>query len=212
MKDQYLAAMKADAIPEGWSQLWYVAKQTIPAHTISFRHGSTVVLPGGTYTYLRRLTDSTLYDQPPGDVVMEDTPFELKTHLGFVMRAHGKVLVTGLGLGCVLRGLLQNPRVDHVTCIENSKDVLKLVAPHMPTERLTIIEAEALEWTCKNKEKFDCGWHDLWTDRDSGEPHLDIWHGRLLVNCSRTVRYQGAWAFSRVMKRLVQRKGVPWMG
>src|SRR6185369_8969082 len=111
------------------------------------RNWKPVTLPAARYTYLRFLTDKTLYSEHPGAVVMEDTPFELRTHLGFVMRAHGRVLITGLGLGCVIRGLLENPKVEHVTCIENSKDVLKLVAPYMPTERLEIVEADALEWT-----------------------------------------------------------------
>jgi hypothetical protein len=36
---------------------------------------------------------------------MNDFPQELKKHLDFVLRARGRVLVTGLGLGCVVRGL-----------------------------------------------------------------------------------------------------------
>lgn len=143
---------------------------------------------------------------------MEDTPFELQTHLGFVMRARGSVLVTGLGLGCVTRGLPSNPSVEHVTCIEKSKDVLKLVGPHMPKDRLTIIEADALEWTATNKEKFDCAWHDLWTDQSSGEPHLDIWHTALLRYCRHTVKRQGAWAFDKRAKKYLLKKGFDWIG
>jgi hypothetical protein len=208
----YLDAMKATAIPEAWSGVWFVAKLKMPNCRVTPRHGKPVVLPCGTYTYLKRLTDSTLYQIPPGDVVMEDTPFELRTHLGFVLHAYGKVLVTGLGLGCVIRGLLANDKVEHITCIENSSDVLTLVAPYMPTDRLTIIEADALKWTAQNKEHFDCGWHDLWTNRDEGEPHLDVWHTRLINNCRETVRQQGAWAYSREMKRYLQKFNFPWIG
>lgn len=120
--------------------------------------------------------------------------------------------MTGLGLGCVVRGLLANPDVQHVTCIEDSDDVLKLVGSHMPKERLTILEADALEWTAKNTEPFDCAWHDLWTDRGNGEPHLDHWHAALLMNCRKTVKRQGAWAFDRQIKKHMIHRGFPWMG
>lgn len=143
---------------------------------------------------------------------MEDTHFELQTHLDFVMRACGSVLVSGLGLGCVVRGLLTNPNVHHVTCIENSRDVLKLVAPHMPKDRLTIVEADALEWTAKNNERFDFAWHDLWTDRDNGEPPLDHWHAQLLMNCRGTASVQGAWSFDRNIKKSLVRRGFQIVG
>lgn len=211
-KQELLTAMKADSIPAGWSGLWYIYKIKFTKSTPNFRHSKPVVVPPGDYTFLHRLTDASLYSDPPGECVMEDTPFELSTHLGFVMRAYGQVLVTGLGLGCVVRGLLANRAVGHVTVVENSPDVLKLVAPHMAQDRLTIVEADALEWTVKNKERFDCAWHDLWTNRGAGEPHLDHWHARLLMNCRDTVKYQGAWAMDRLIKKKLVSRGFHWMG
>lgn len=212
LKSDYLAAMKADCVPGGWSNLWFVEKVHMKHAGYGRRDGKLVRLDAGHYTYLRCITDSTLYLSPPGEVVMEDTPYELRTHLGFVMRARGKVLVTGLGLGCVIRGLLKNPKVEHVTCLENSEDVLNLVSAWMPADRLTIIEADALEWTAQNKEHFDCAWHDLWTNRDKGEPHLDVWHTRLFLNCQKNIRHQGAWAFKKDAKALLVRRGFQWIG
>ena len=207
-----LKAMKADAIPTDWQGLWFIIKQSYETARVSQRMGKTVVLPAGSYTFLLRVTDSTLMNQPPGDVVMEDTPFELKTHLGFILSAYGRVLVTGLGLGCVVRGLLARPQVEHVTCIENSPEVLRMVQPYMPTERLTIVEDDALKWTARNREHFDCAWHDLWTNRDSGEPHLDVWHTEMMMNCHHTVYKQGAWAYNRNLKRKLIGFGFPWIG
>jgi hypothetical protein len=211
-KEIMLEDMKAVSIPEGWSNMWYVMKTTVPQDTETLRHGKCVMLPTGVYTFLYRLTDSTIYNMPPGDLVMEDTPFELNTHIGFVLRAYGNVLVTGLGLGCVVRGLLANPNVTRVVCVENSPDVLKLVAPHMPTDRLAIIEADAFRWIANNKERFDCAWHDLWTNRDAGEPHLDVWHTRLLIECRRFAKQQGAWALNRTIKQKMVRHGFQWLG
>ena len=207
----YLSAMKAEAVPEGSSGLWLVHKVNLPKGKLTLHEGEWIDTPPGEYTWLRRLTDATIHLM--GEIVMEDTPHELKTHLGFVMRAYGRVLVTGLGLGCVVRGLLENPRIEHITCIEDSPDVLKLVLPYMPlTDRLTIIEAEALKWTAQNKVAFDCAWNDLWTNRDDGEPHLDIWHTQLFTDCRGMVKHQGAWGFHRAAKRLLIKHGFQWMG
>lgn len=191
--------------------MWHIIKVDA-AEFPRKRHGKPIVLPPGTYTLLLRLTDSTLHQNPPGETVMEDTPYELQTHLNFVIRASGRVLVTGLGLGCVVRGLLKNPVVEHVTCIENSPDVLQLVAPHMPKDRLTLVEADARSWTASNQDNFDCAWHDLWTNQDGGEPHLNYWHSEVLLNCRKTVRRQGAWKFDRTLKRYLVAQGFNWIG
>lgn len=204
-KRQILFAAKALNIPAGRAGLWLIEKTTykIPVQTVKGW------LPLGTYTHLFHTSLGRLHLSPPGEVVMEDTPFELIKHLDFMMRAHGRVLVTGLGLGCVVRGLLANEQVSHITCIERSADVLSLVQPYMPTDRLTIIQADALEWTEKNTAVFDCAWHDVWTNREEGEPHLDAWHMRLLINCHKFVAgWQGAWAFNRDFRQALKQKGL----
>lgn len=208
MINKILKSARAESIPEGHSGYWFIHKRKVKTDTPSTHHGRDVICPAGTYTYLWRITDSGLAAGVPGDIVMEDTPFEIKTHMNFMLRANGNVLVTGLGLGCVVRGLLANPNVEHVTCIEKEKDVLDLVQPHMPTDRLTIIHADALEWTRKNKELFDFAWHDLWTCEESGEPSLSFWHAECLMNCRSRVKYQGAWAFPRSFQRFIKTKGV----
>lgn len=212
LKSAILSAMRAECIPAGCSGVWCVNKLGFDSPVLTERHGKPVILPAGTYTFLQRLTEGTLMHIPPGETVMEDTPFELRTHLGFALQARGRVLVTGLGLGCVVRGLLANPAVEHVTVIENSPDVLRLVTPYMPAERLKIIEADALEWAARNTDSFTCAWHDLWTNREAGEPHLDLWHARLMLYCKNKIPQQGAWAFNRQMKRHLALKGFRWMG
>lgn len=211
-KADYLTAMRAEHIPAKWSNLWFVHKFHATDTRLAERFGKPVVLPKGVYTYLYCMTEGTMMHNPPGELVMEDTPFELATHVGLVMRAHGKVLVTGLGLGCVVRGLLHNPAVEHVTCIEKSQDVLNLVGPYMPTERLTIVYADALKWAAKNKQVFDVGWHDLWTNRCEGEPHLDRWHLQLMMALRFRVKQQSAWGFRKDVKHLMIRRGFPWVG
>ncbi len=206
--DTILSAAKASHIPVGESGLWFIFRREINRDRVVDYRGQERILPAGEITYLMRTTMGTLHRDPQGEVVMEDTIFELNTHLGFILKASGNVLVTGLGLGCVVRGLLANPNVDHITCIEKSEDVLKLVQPHMPKERLTIIHADALEWTKDNDFSFDYAWHDLWTDQGEGEPHLDVWHMELITNCINKVENQGAWRLLRPFKRKLAKGGI----
>lgn len=195
-----MAAM-ATHIPEASSGLWYVKRYSLAKPLTVMRTGGPLTMPPGTYTQLWRYTEATLHVL--GELVMQDTQQELNTHLNFMLRARGKVLITGLGLGCVTRGCLANPNVERVTVIERDPDVLKLVRPYMEEgERLEIIVADALQWTRENPRKFDSAWHDLWNDPDTEEPHLQVMHSELLLNCSRKVPMQGAWHFPRDHKRL----------
>ncbi|MCL4296275.1 MAG: hypothetical protein KJ077_11125 [Anaerolineae bacterium] len=207
-----MQAARATNIPAADSGLWFIRKAELNVAVPTEYHGQPGIIPPGIYTHLYRMTEGTMHKYPPGVVVMEDTPFELRTHLQFMLKARGKVLVTGLGLGCVVRGLLANPAVEHVTCIENSSDVLWMVDPYMPKNgRLTIIYADALKWTENNTQTFDFAWHDLWTNREAGEPLLDEWHVRLIFNCKDKVTRQGAWNLQRVAKQFLASKQMKLM-
>ena len=179
--------------------MWSVRKQKIEESTLTMHRGRVCVLNPCTITALRRLTGSMMH--LGGEVVMEDSPFELRSHLNFMLRAHGRVLVTGLGLGCVVRGLLASPAVEFVICVEKSRSVLELVEPFMPKDRVEIINADALVWTQQDDRVFDCAWHDIWADRDNGDPHLSRFHVELLANCREKVAFQGAWDLPRWVKK-----------
>lgn len=211
LKARCLAAAKADAIPEGKSGLWYVQKVPLARDTM-VPHSTDEPkryekLPAGNYTQLRRLTWAEVHIG--GECVMLDTPGELGKHLDFMLRARGRVLITGLGLGCVARGTLANPAVTSVTIIERDPHVLHLVRPHMPIDsRLEIIQADALTWTKNTTETFDCAWHDLWTSADDGEPELQLWHCELIKAMSDRVAFQGAWQFPRWIRRRFRDRGI----
>lgn len=200
LRERILSAAKANDIPANSSGLWSVRKLIVKKPTLATRDNKLVEIPPRLFTYLQCYTTGTLHTE--GECVMHDTPDELNTHLDFMMRARGRVLITGLGLGCAVRGCLANPAVTHVTCIEKSRDVLKLVAPFMPTERLSIIYADAIEWTARNKVDYDCAWHDLWSNPDKNEEHLQVMHSHLLANVGHNARFQGAWAMPREHKKL----------
>ena len=197
----YISAMKASQIPTAVRGLWKITRVRLSRPVLVSRHGKRVVLDAGIYTQLFRYTLALPFETSPGECVMEDSIDELQTHFEFVFRAFGDVLITGLGLGCVARGVQINPRVRSVTVIERDKDILDMVQPYMP-KGIEIIHAEAEEWVKSTDRKFDTVWHDLWTDEENGEGSLHVKHGAMIVHSHRISRaFQGAWAFPREFRK-----------
>lgn len=93
---------------------------------------------------------------------MSNTPDEIRDFSHFTHIAKGSVLINGLGLGCVVKVLLDKPEITKITVIEKSEDVIKLVAPYFNDERLTIIHADAFEYKPNKGELFNFVWHDIW--------------------------------------------------
>ena len=113
-----------------------------------------------------RVTDSFSPDGDPHYVpVMSDTPAEIREHAEALNYASGRVLITGLGLGVVLSGLLASNVVDHITVVEIDKDVIALTAPYYKDDpRVTIVNADALTFARTYEgDDFDYAWHDIWS-------------------------------------------------
>lgn len=116
-------------------------------------------------TYTRLFVDDQLW--------MTDAEFECATNAGFVRCAKGDVLVAGLGLGLVLTPLLKNRKVESVTVLERSRDVIDLIGPLYQHMKLSIIEADARMWNVP-KKGFDYIYLDIWADVPNGDNHEEI--------------------------------------
>jgi len=148
------AERKVD-VPEGESGDWSVSKFEVPKHDLralrlAFEGRG---LPPGTYTRL---------SQKGTGLFMSDTPAEYRDASYFIHRSEGHVLISGLGLGMVVKALLLKEAVASITVVELEPDVIKLVAPSYSNERLRIIQGDAYTW--KPDSVFDWAWHDIWAD------------------------------------------------
>jgi len=148
-------------VPEGRSGNWRVERFEITkdfAKIFNMRElfgGRRRVVYPGTYTRLLRY----------GTVVMSDTPAERRDLIHLVFHAKGEGLMNGLGLGVAVQAVLKKPEVTHVTVVEISEDVIKLVGDHyldMFPGRLTIVNADALEYKAEKGKRFNWCWHDIW--------------------------------------------------
>jgi spermidine synthase len=143
-------------------------------------------------------------------IVMEDSPRELRRHLPIWLRAHGRILITGLGLGYVMRGLLASPLVEHVDVVEIDADILSVVGSEFATNpRVTLHHGDALQIAFADSSRWDFAWHDIWTEQNKG---LHEQHTRLLMKFDKQVTHQGAWQMPRDIKRLSSNNGLCLLG
>ena len=133
------------------------------------------------------------------DVFMTDTHEEWWTQkkaIEQVCRRGRHVLVTGLGLGVVVESMLGTPgsKVERITVIEASSDVIRLVGPHLRgkwAERLEIVYANALEWLPSKGARYTVAWHDIWPNPHDVSilPEMDRLERRFARYCD----WQGCW-------------------
>src|SRR5579863_8833218 len=179
--------------------------QTFGPWTIQRRdfsgHGLAVFQIGwNSYTLLRRVSWKTLHLMEH-EIVMEDSRVELRKHLPIWMVARGRILVTGLGLGCVVRGLLANREVDHIDVVEIDKDIMRVVGHEFRGHnRVSLHHGDALTIKFPRSARWDFAWHDLWTE---GDEHLQLLHAKLFHKFRKRVGRQGAWAFPRSLARMM---------
>lgn len=151
---------------------------------------------GDRQTVLSRVTEATMHLES-GEVVMDDSLMELRRHLPIWLAAHGRVLITGLGLGCVVRGLLASPAVERIDVIELDREILERVGGEFAgNERVRLHHGDAL--TCKMPgRRWDFAWHDIWCEGDG----LQLLHAKLIARFRSRCGRQGAWMLPRFVKR-----------
>lgn len=113
-----------------------------------------------------------------GCLYMSNTPAEVNDHMSFIKQAEGSVLIAGLGLGMVIKALLEKPGVTRIVVVEKSKDVIDLVGwAYTCDPRVEIVHADIFEY--KPKEHFDYAWFDIWIDIDGDNyPEIKRLHRR----------------------------------
>jgi hypothetical protein len=162
-------------------------------------HGGASFVPPGRYARL----------MVNRSVVMSDTRFEKLTNYEVVSRAHGRVLIAGLGLGMILHPILRKGEVKSVVVVEKHRDVIDLVTPHYSSRKLRVVCADIFEWVPEPGEKFDVIYFDIWPDqttanlcemgklhqrfkyrldRENPERWMDSWSRDLLRSQQRTER------------------------
>jgi hypothetical protein len=192
-------------VPEGVSGRWHVEHFMVDKAAEDKGRLRSVVtqcprfVPQGDYTGLFH----------GNTCVMSDTPDEIRDHFEVCWRAKGRVLIHGLGVGVVLQACARKPEVEHVLVIDNSPDVIKLVAPHYEAlfgDKVTIQEGDAYTWKPEKGRRWDFVWHDIWTGICVDNlPKMHRLHRRFGRRCG----WQGSWSRDQLeLERQQQQRSV----
>ena len=165
MPDHAMAAFPRMAVilPEaerGLAKVQHLALEGEAARRANYVAGEYIPTPPGAYALLFIKSESG-----SSTCMMSDLSYERSTCLEAVERAHGDVLIAGLGLGMILHPILEKPEVERVTVVEKFPDVIALVSPTLPTtSKLTIVAGDIFEWTPPPGARYDVIWFDIWPD------------------------------------------------
>lgn len=164
----------------------------------------------GTYTALTRR----------GALWMSDTSAERRDHLDAAMHISGtlgapaeRVLIGGLGLGCILRVALLTEGCREVDVVEVDADVLALVGPTylaMAEERgveLRLHEVDLYEQTWPKGTRWDVAWFDIWQHLCTDDL-AD--HARLARSYARRTGWYGCWGHELLLRHRRAERNAPW--
>jgi hypothetical protein len=155
---------------------------------------------GYTYpgTYVKLLVNNQL--------MMSDAPMERKTNIDFVRKAEGRVLIAGLGVGLILKAILDKPEVSEVWVIEKYQDVIDLVAERFRHPKLMIICADIFEFNLPKTQKFDTIYFDIWPNICTDNlKEMSVLHRKFAKNKANKSSFIESWY--RKYLRSIKRKG-----
>jgi hypothetical protein len=198
-------------LPEGecgeWSiRRFRVAREHVWRQIVEVCNSGRYV-PPGYYTGLFRRLPSPIGGKQ-WEIIMSDTPDEIKDIMHPVIHARGKVLIAGLGLGVVLNALAMKSNTTHITVIEQSSDVLTLVREHYGNKypgKITFIQANIFEWKPPKNERWNYAWFDIWDTLNLANlPQMAHLHRRF---CRKADQY-GSWG-QKFLQREARRHRAP---
>jgi spermidine synthase len=111
----------------------------------------------GTYVILK--------DNSKNEIIMSDTPMELRTNNPFIRHAFGDVLLGGLGLGIIILSIQDNPDIKSITVIEKHKEIIEMITSQIKfNDKVIIIHEDIFKYKPKPKTKFDTIYFDIWNN------------------------------------------------
>ena len=149
----------------------------------------------GTFTQL--FVDGVLMMSDVVDEIEDLRPLYYRTvRIRSALDAPRNVLINGLGLGCALAVVLAAESVERVDVVEINRDVIDLVGPYFPDDRVRVHEADAYEIRFPRGSRWDVVWHDVWPTI-SADNDIATLHRRY----ARRSGWQDSWARREVLRQ-----------
>jgi len=143
---------------------------------------------GGMMFYVRDGKYVRLYINR--ELVMSDTHPERISNSQFVTYANGKVLIAGLGIGLIIKNIINKECINEIIIIEKYQDVIDLVSPVFNNSKIKYICADIFDWKPTKNDKFDTIYFDIWSEINQ-DNLLEIrkLHNRFKFNLNRSNPY-----------------------
>lgn len=156
---------------------------SIPARKSGNYRIEHLVIPAGEKVLLNNTRNALLGDQRaeafnlvydidttwheligPTGTLMTDLPVEQRQMEACIKGMRGNILVGGLGLGLASKLLAQKKSVTHITVVEVSKDVIRLVegSAHDPKVEIVCQDLFTFLENLPQKENFTAAFFDIW--------------------------------------------------
>lgn len=110
---------------------------------------------------------------------MADDPMDYRAIQKYAEASSGDVLTAGLGLGLVVHELKRNPRVNSITVVEISPEVVGLAGDYIPKEKTTLIQGDFWDFVREDKTEWDMIIVDIWATKGK-EQHERIFQEEVL--------------------------------
>ncbi len=111
-----------------------------------------------------------------GELVMSDTPYEMNTNQKFVDKAHGNVLIGGLGIGLLTKNLIpkiENGEIKHISIWEKNINLInlwKMAEQYLPVhDKISVFNYDVFDYQkarSQLKGVFDSVYIDIWAGLD----------------------------------------------
>lgn len=137
-----------------------------------------------------------LVDKTKREVVMSDTPMEINTNREFISKAHGSVLIGGLGIGMVVLAIQDNPAVTKITIIERESEILEMLLPQLPlNNKVSVLKGDIFSWEPLEGTKYDTIYFDIWNNICADNyPEMKQLHLRYRKFLAKTQeKWMGSW-------------------
>lgn len=175
-------------------------------------------VPPGKYVSLQR--HNPLPDNPRDRLVrvvmgqgsewqtlMSDTPDEINDHEHVIEHATGRVLIHGLGIGCVIAALHVKPEVEHIDVVEIDPEVIAMTGHfYADLPKVNLVQGDAMTYEWPKGARWDYVWHDIWAaiaedNLDAEEAEYGISYGMMFERFKRRADMQGAWGFAQAVQK-----------
>lgn len=146
-----------------------------------------------------------------GQVMMSDTPMERLTNKDFILNAHGRVLIAGLGIGLITQAIQEKENVSEIIVVEKHQDVIDLVADKIMHPKIKILNADIYDNVFDKTEKFDTIYFDIWPTITTDNLEMMAKLHRMYLKNKRTKEsYMDSWMreFLRKKRRSQNRHGM----